>query len=253
VAATINRFLTDLNDLLAIGAEDRPRVYRIGTETMTIERIEGRRRTALRRVARDESVPDAELTPRVRTMLESLTGEVEALRRDLQSARDRLETAEREADQDQLLPVLNRRAFVRELGRHIALAARYGTPASLLYFDLDGFKLINDAYGHAGGDAVLANFARILCSHVRDSDVVGRLGGDEFGIILSHANEAQAHKKAAALMDALTASPADWNGQRLPVSFSFGAFELAAGENAETAMIRADDAMYAQKRGRSRQ
>jgi len=220
---------------------------------MTIERIEGRRRSAARRTPRDEVVPEAELTPQVRTVLASLTNEVEALRRDLQSARARLELAEHVADQDQLLPVLNRRAFVRELARHIGLAARYGTPASLLYFDLDGFKRINDAYGHAGGDAVLANFAQILCTNVRDTDVVGRLGGDEFGIILAHANEAQAHKKANALMDALTVSPAEWNGKRLAVSFSFGAFELSASDNAETAMIRADDAMYAQKRGRATQ
>jgi diguanylate cyclase (GGDEF)-like protein len=220
---------------------------------MTIERLEGRRKPAARRLSREAAVAEAELTPRVRTMLDSLAGEVETLRRDLQAARDRLELAERVADQDQLLPVLNRRAFVRELARHIALAARYGTPASLLYFDLDGFKRINDAYGHAGGDAVLANFARILCGQVRDSDVVGRLGGDEFGVILAHANEAQAHRKAAALMDALSATPAEWNGKRLAVSFSFGAFELSSSENAETAIMRADDAMYAQKRGRAAQ
>jgi len=218
---------------------------------MTIERLEGRRKATARRPPREAAVLEAELTPRVRTMLDSLTGEVETLRRDLQAARDRLELAERVADQDQLLPVLNRRAFVRELARHIGLAARYGTPASLLYFDLDGFKRINDAYGHAGGDAVLANFARILCGQVRDSDVVGRLGGDEFGIILAHANEAQAHRKASALMDALSATPAEWNGMRLAVSFSFGAFELSSSENAETAIMRADDAMYAQKRGRA--
>jgi len=183
-------------------------------------------------------------------MVAALNGEVEILRRDLQAARDRLELAERAADQDHLLPILNRRAFMRALGWHIAGSARYGTPASLLYCDLDGFKRINDAYGHAGGDAVLAHFAKVLCANVRDSDIVGRIGGDEFGVLLAHANAQQATKKAQALTDALTADMPMWNGARVAVSFSFGAFELSASETAETALMRADEAMYAQKRAR---
>src|SRR5271168_3415597 len=104
---------------------------------MTIESIPGGRRRAPKE---DAAIPDAELPPRVRARLSALSGEVESLRRDLEMAQERLELAERVADQDQLLSVLNRRAFVRELTRHIGLAGRYGTPASLLYFDLDGFK-----------------------------------------------------------------------------------------------------------------
>ena len=96
---------------------------------------------------------------------------------------------------------------------------------------------------------MLAHFAAILCSHVRDSDVVGRIGGDEFGIILAHASEAQAKKKGAALMTALTVSPAQWEGKRLAVGFSFGVFGISAGDDASTALTRADEAMYAQKRG----
>jgi diguanylate cyclase (GGDEF)-like protein len=213
---------------------------------MTIESIPGGRRRAPKEAA---AISDGELSPRVRARLSALSGEVESLRRDLELAQKRLELAERVADQDQLLSVLNRRAFVRELTRHIGLAGRYGTPASLLYFDLNGFKVINDTYGHAAGDAVLAHFAAILCSHVRDSDVVGRIGGDEFGIILAHASEAQAKKKGAALMTALTVSPAQWEGKRLAVGFSFGAFGISAGDDASTALTRADEAMYAQKRG----
>lgn len=223
---------------------------------MTIERISSsraRRRTPNLAFGRGldavaPAIPEAELTPRVRAVVTSLAGEVETLRRDLQTARNRLEEVERVADQDHLLPVLNRRAFMRELARHIGLGARYGTPASLVYFDLDGFKRVNDTYGHACGDAVLAHFAQVLRAHVRDSDVVGRLGGDEFGVILAHANEAQARRKAESLMDSLTAQPPQWNGERLAVGFSFGAFELAAAESAEASIARADEAMYAQKR-----
>jgi diguanylate cyclase (GGDEF)-like protein len=199
-------------------------------------------------VAKEDAIPTAEMTPRVRELLASLTDEVEVLRRDLQSTRDRLELAERVADQDHLLTVLNRRAFVRELARHIGLVARYGTPASLLYLDLDGFKRINDTYGHACGDAVLAHFAQLLSVNVRDSDIVGRLGGDEFAILLAHATPAQAERKASSLLDALAAQPPLWNEKRLAVSFSFGAIALLAADTPDLAMMRADEGMYAQKR-----
>ena len=78
-----------------------------------------------------------------------------------------------------MLPILNRRAFVREISRFIAFAERYGTPSSLLYFDLDNFKAVNDAYGHAAGDVVLRHFSDLIASQIRDSDVLARLGGDE--------------------------------------------------------------------------
>jgi diguanylate cyclase (GGDEF)-like protein len=195
-------------------------------------------------------IPESEFTPRVRDAIMTLMGEVDSLRRELTQTRARLEEVEKSADQDHLLPLLNRRAFVRELTRYIAFTSRYGTPASLIYFDLDGFKLVNDTHGHAGGDAVLEHFAGILLGNVRDSDVVGRLGGDEFGILLSHADQAQAHKKADQLASQLNASPTVFKSRAIPASFSYGAFELKAGEDAATAMARADEAMYAQKRGR---
>lgn len=196
-------------------------------------------------------IPEEEFTPRVRDAIMSLMGEVDSLRQQLQQTRAKLGELEQVADRDQLLPVLNRRAFVRELTRHIGYTVRYGTPASLLYFDLDGFKLINDSHGHAAGDAVLEHFAQALLSNVRDSDVVGRLGGDEFGVILSHANHGQAQTKATALAQSLHGSPASWQAHKIPVAFSYGAFELTAGDSADLAIARADEAMYAHKRAAS--
>lgn len=193
-------------------------------------------------------IPESEFTPRVRDAIVTLMGEVDSLRRELQTLRGRLDEAEKYADQDQLLPLLNRRAFVRELTRYIAFAGRYGTPASLIYFDLNGFKSVNDTHGHAGGDAVLMNFTKVLSENVRDSDCVGRLGGDEFGVLLSHADQTQAHKKADILAEKLRASPTLWNNNKIAVSFAYGAFELKAGDDADLAMARADEAMYAHKR-----
>ncbi len=193
-------------------------------------------------------IPEAEFTPRVRDAIMTLMGEVDSLRRELQQTRERLDEVERSADQDQLLPLFNRRAFVGELTRYIAFAERYGTPATLLYFDLDGFKQVNDTYGHAAGDAVLTHFAETLLSQTRDSDVVGRLGGDEFGVLLAHANVAQGRRKADVLAKALKARPTSWQGKPIPIAFSYGTFELKGGDTADLAIARADEAMYAQKR-----
>ena len=193
-------------------------------------------------------IPESEFTPRVRDAIMGLMNEVENLRRELSQTKSRLEDVEKTADQDGMLPLLNRRAFVRELTRYIAFTGRYNTPASLIYFDLNHLKKTNDTLGHAAGDAVLTHFADVLQAHVRDSDCVGRLGGDEFGVLLSHANQEQALKKADVLAQALESSPTEWNGNQIPVSFAYGAFELKGGDNPDSAMQRADQAMYAQKK-----
>jgi diguanylate cyclase (GGDEF)-like protein len=195
-------------------------------------------------------IPENEFTPRVRDAIMGLMGEVDKLRRELAQTRRRLEDVEKTADQDPLLPILGRRAFVRELTRHISVAGRYGTPASLLYFDLNLLKKTNDTHGHAAGDAVLAHFTDVMLSQVRDSDCVGRLGGDEFGVLLLHATQEQAQSKADNLAAALRASPTHWKGTAIPTSFAYGAFELKAGDNADIAMARADEAMYAQKKAK---
>ena len=195
-------------------------------------------------------IPEREMTPRVRIGIAALTGEVARLQREVEAGRKKLLDAERAANQDTLLPVLNRRAFVREIARFIAFSERYGTPASLVYFDLDGFKNVNDAHGHAAGDAVLHHFAGLLASHVRNTDAVGRLGGDEFGIVLAHASLDQAHLKGETLIKALSDAPPRWQSNPVTVTFSYGAYELRAGENADAAMANADLAMYANKRER---
>jgi diguanylate cyclase (GGDEF)-like protein len=193
-------------------------------------------------------IPEDEFTPRVRDAIMGLMQEVDTLRRELAQTRSRLDDAEKAADQDGLLPLLNRRAFVRELTRYIAVTGRYNTPASLIYFDMNKLKQINDTHGHAAGDAVLSHFADVLLSQVRDTDCVGRLGGDEFGVLLSHASHDQALKKADVLAESLKNSPTSWNGHSIDVSFAYGAFELKPGDKPEMAMARADQAMYAQKR-----
>jgi diguanylate cyclase (GGDEF)-like protein len=193
-------------------------------------------------------IPEDEFTPKVRDAIMGLMSEVDSLRRELSQTKAKLDEVEKSADQDQLLPLFNRRAFVRELTRFIAFTGRYNTPASLIYFDMNHMKKINDSFGHAAGDAALKHFADTLLAHVRDTDCVGRLGGDEFGVLLTHAGQDLALKKADILAESLHNTPLIWQGKPIPLSFSYGAFELKPGDNADTAIARADEAMYAQKK-----
>src|SRR6478609_4564325 len=122
----------------------------------------------------------------------SLLAEVERLRREIAVARARIGELEARADIDPFLDILNRRGFERELKRALAYVKRYGTQAALLFIDLDGFKAVNDRHGHRTGDALLKAVTRELIAHVRASDVIGRLGGDEFGVVIWRVDEVQA-------------------------------------------------------------
>jgi diguanylate cyclase (GGDEF)-like protein len=193
-------------------------------------------------------IPEAEFTPRVRDAIMTLMHEVDRLRREVEQARAKLEDLARTADQDTLLPILNRRAFVREITRFTSFAERYETTSTVIYIDLDDFKAVNDAHGHAAGDAVLQHVADLILGQIRDSDVLARLGGDEFGVILSHVTSEQAQRKGASLAKALQDQPPNIGGQPVPLSFSFGVYELRAGETPDGIMQKADRAMYAHKR-----
>ncbi|MBM3491329.1 MAG: GGDEF domain-containing protein [Alphaproteobacteria bacterium] len=192
-------------------------------------------------------IPEAELTPKVKAAIATLMREVDQLRRELTAAQQRLVDLERLADQDALAPIPNRRAFVRELSRLISFSQRYGTPGSLIYFDINGFKAINDAYGHAAGDRALLHVANTLIDNVRESDVVGRLGGDEFGVILANADEAATQEKARGLAEAIRATPVIYEGQRIVVVVAYGTSTFRSGNNATEAMAAADRAMYEHK------
>jgi diguanylate cyclase (GGDEF)-like protein len=191
---------------------------------------------------------EADLTGPVQAALTTLLGEIDELRKEVGRLKARLAEAETLADKDALTPLLNRRAFVRELGRVIAFIQRYGGPASLIYFDLDGFKAVNDRFGHAAGDTVLQVVAERLQAQVRESDIIGRIGGDEFGVILVHADIATAAAKAQTLAYAVESAPVPVGEWLAPVKISFGVRKIIPGLSAEQALAAADAAMYARKR-----
>ncbi len=196
-------------------------------------------------------IPETELTPKVRAAIEMLMAEVQRLRVDIDQAQKRVGYLEKLADEDSLVPVANRRAFVRELGRIVAYAERYGAESSVLYFDINSFKKINDTYGHAAGDAALRQVGQLMVENTRESDIVGRLGGDEFGIILAQADAKTAVEKAATLAKAVESVPFVWEGNTLKIGLSYGIYSFSGKENAGEALALADKAMYMSKQNRS--
>ena len=196
-------------------------------------------------------IPEAEQTPRVKAAVARLIDEVIALRRELESAKRRLDELETLADEDPLVAVLNRRAFVRELTRAKGVLERYGTKASLIYIDLNNFKEINDRYGHAAGDAALVQVAESIRKSVRGTDIIGRLGGDEFGVILIRATRDQAQMRALAIAKSIEAKPCEHEGRSFALSIAYGVYEIAASGDVESALAGADRAMYEHKRGKA--
>jgi diguanylate cyclase (GGDEF)-like protein len=119
----------------------------------------------------------------------------------------------------------------------------------LVYLDLDGFKPVNDRFGHAAGDAVLVAVAATLVAAVRASDIVARIGGDEFAVLLWNLSPADARNKSLALERAVADMSVPWEGRRLAVGATAGVAEFLDRDIAGL-LARADAAMYARKRTR---
>ena len=176
--------------------------------------------------------------------------EVEHLRHELAEAQAKIAELERRADVDPLLDILNRRGFERELTRSLAYVKRYGTPAALVYVDLDGFKAVNDQHGHAAGDTLLKAVACELTAHVRASDVVARLGGDEFGVLMWNVSGPQAGVRARELENRIEWLSLAQGPARLGVGASAGVALLQPERDAAGTIDAADQAMYARKKER---
>ena len=183
--------------------------------------------------------------------LNQLVAENTALRAALAEALARVQSLEQLADSDTLTPLPNRRAFIRRLDVVIRHATRHHTPAAVLYIDLDGLKAINDAYGHPVGDAVLIHVAQILTESLRATDMVARIGGDEFGLILDHLNQADASAKAELLIKQVTAAHFAVGNTKVNIRITIGLAMVRTGESVDSLIERADAAMYAKRLYRS--
>ena len=146
----------------------------------------------------------------------------------------------REARRDPLTGLSNRRLWEEQAAVETSRARRDGVPLSVVLFDLDDFKEVNDAQGHAAGDELLRQIGRAWEPLVRLPDILVRLGGDEFAVLLPNAAEDHARAVGQRLLDALPEG----------VSASFGTAQWVAPESLDSLMARADDRLYARKRSR---
>jgi diguanylate cyclase (GGDEF)-like protein len=179
--------------------------------------------------------------------VDRLVEEISRLRGQVAQLQERVEQLDHLAHQDSLIDLPNRRGFLRELERLIARVSRYGAKGAMLFVDVDGLKAINDSFGHCAGDEALIEVAELLETGVRKSDVVARIGGDEFGILLENADEKSAHETAARLIDTIAACEFLHEGNELPLSVAIGVGLIDGNDTAQSVMARADEEMYRRK------
>lgn len=169
-----------------------------------------------------------------------------ALRRALRALADALEREHELARVDSLTGVRNARAFGEAAEQEVARAERYSRPLTLAYLDADGFKTVNDTFGHSAGDRVLRTIAQTLAANVRAVDVAARLGGDEFGLLFPETGSAA----AAAVLRKLQGSLAEAMAREgVDVTFCIGAVTVMRPVRSVDGLLqRADALMYEAKR-----
>lgn len=158
------------------------------------------------------------------------------------------------ATTDVLTQVANRRVFLETAEQRFTEYHRYGVAVSVAIIDLDHFKKVNDTFGHAAGDHVLKQFCRIAETELREGDLLGRQGGEEFAILFLHADQQQAMQGAERVRAAVDESKFEWQGETIPVTVSIGVAELKpADKDIDRWLARADHALYqAKSAGRNR-
>jgi diguanylate cyclase (GGDEF)-like protein len=170
--------------------------------------------------------------------------EIRRLQNEVRRLEARIEELTSLAFIDSLVQLPNRRSFESALERLIGQAERYGETSSMIFVDVDGLKSINDRFGHATGDRALVAVAELLGATVRKSDMVARLSGDEFAILLPHADELKAWTLGLRIVETIADSGLNVNGKLVPLSVAVGVGPIHRDDTIETVMSRADQAMY---------
>lgn len=150
------------------------------------------------------------------------------------------------ANKDSLTNIFNRRKIEEICEKELIRSKRYGTHFSIIFFDLNDFKIINDKLGHHIGDEVLTKVTQTINNNIRESDSFGRWGGDEFLIVLPQTNENQAKAMILTLEKNINDLTFDVNSE-LKISCSFGISEYEKGDTLDSLLKKADKSMYTTK------
>ena len=184
--------------------------------------------------------------------LKNHSGEVTQLSKKIAKLEEELQVSRQESKEDFLTKLYNRRALDDFMQMKEAEFKRYQHNFSVIMFDLDHFKVVNDTYGHEAGDAVLAAFAKIIKREAREVDIIGRFGGEEFMAILSETDTKGGVVFAEKVRKQVKRARFMYQGQRIEVTVSCGVSERAKNISLETAVKGADDCLYkAKDKGRN--
>src|SRR5471030_652749 len=168
-------------------------------------------------------------------------------RHQLQAANSELQKL---SSTDRLTGLYNRGHWEEALKLEYARHCRYGNQSSLVMFDIDHFKRVNDTYGHQAGDKVIQRVAEVVREHIRDADIAGRYGGEEFAVLLPGTDKVGARVFAERLRKAVESQEVQHEGQALRCTISLGVADLSESmTDYKTLIERADQALYASKKG----
>ncbi|MEL0112785.1 MAG: GGDEF domain-containing protein, partial [Rickettsiales bacterium] len=178
-----------------------------------------------------------DLTEKARIAMMELITEIGELRQELARNRKRIAYLSNLADHDDLSTALNRRAFLRELSHAQVLARDYGAVNALLFVTVENLKEINEGYGHQAGDEMIEHVAAVMLRHLGKADVVGRLGGAEFAVVLVGHDTGRAHDTADGLKKYIEGQPLMDGGIEVPAVVGVSVHGLDPDEDAEDALM----------------
>lgn len=184
----------------------------------------------------------------VNQKLETLTSKISKMEQESRLLNLKLDSAHQKAIHDPLTGLPNRLAYDERLAIEISRWNRYKTPLSLLIWDIDLFKQINDKFGHKSGDKTLILIAQILSHHCRETDFVSRFGGEEFTMLLSNTDAQSALITANKLRQLIEKTAFNSNGKKISITISSGITQFVENDTGESAFNRADKALYEAKR-----
>lgn len=169
------------------------------------------------------------------------------LRASMGEMRARLDEMEQESERDALTGLPNRPSFLRALERTVSNANRHGTPAALLYLDIDGLDAINGSHGQIAGDAALIHVGKLLAGLIRGTDFAARVGGDEFAVILDHLDMDSAIETSERIGRFIADNPLDLGAGTLKVPVTIGLATIMRGDTSTDVLHRGEVTMHKAK------